>query len=144
VLVELPGIETDALPGNIASELPARSVSVRLSPARYLRFRCRVLTASRAVSYRREPSVSYAARSQSNRVGDFQVPVTRLSAYCPMDGNAQLSTPARPHRGQALTPSAWHAWTVTTPLRIAARAFYLVTVQLGEEQPVDPRGVPGE
>jgi hypothetical protein len=30
-----------------------RSVSVRFSPARYLRFRSRVLTASREVTYRR-------------------------------------------------------------------------------------------
>jgi len=48
VLVELPGIETDALPGNMPSELRFRSVSVPFSPVRYLRFRSRVLTASRA------------------------------------------------------------------------------------------------
>jgi hypothetical protein len=39
LLVELPGIETDALPGNMLSELPVRSVSVRLSTSHYLRFR---------------------------------------------------------------------------------------------------------
>jgi hypothetical protein len=50
--VELPGIETDALPGNMHSELPVRSVSVRFSTSHYLRFRSRVLTASRAVTYR--------------------------------------------------------------------------------------------
>jgi hypothetical protein len=50
-VVELPGIEPDALPGNMPSELLFRYVSVRYSPARYLRFRSRVLTASRAVNY---------------------------------------------------------------------------------------------
>jgi hypothetical protein len=49
-LLELPGIEPDALPGNMPSELQFRSVSFRFSPARYLRFRSRVLTASRAVA----------------------------------------------------------------------------------------------
>jgi hypothetical protein len=48
--VELPGIEPAALPGNMPSELPVRSVSVRFSPAHYLRFRSRFLTASRAES----------------------------------------------------------------------------------------------
>ncbi len=52
--VELPGIETDALPGNMPSELRFRSVSVPFSPVRYLRFRSRVLTASRALASRRE------------------------------------------------------------------------------------------
>jgi hypothetical protein len=28
LLVELPGIETDALPGHLPSELPVRSISV--------------------------------------------------------------------------------------------------------------------
>ena len=36
LLVELPGIETDALPGNMPSELRFRSVSVPFSPVRYL------------------------------------------------------------------------------------------------------------
>ncbi len=40
-LVELPGIELAALPGDMPFELPVRSVSVRFSPARYLRFRSR-------------------------------------------------------------------------------------------------------
>jgi hypothetical protein len=30
--VELPGIETGSLPGDLASELPVRSVSLRFSP----------------------------------------------------------------------------------------------------------------
>jgi hypothetical protein len=50
LLVELPGIEPDALPGNMRSELPVRSISFRFSPARYLRFRSRVLTASRGIT----------------------------------------------------------------------------------------------
>jgi hypothetical protein len=52
-LVEPPGIETDSLPGILASERPVRSISVPFSPTRYLRIRSRVLTASRAVTYRR-------------------------------------------------------------------------------------------
>jgi hypothetical protein len=48
--VELPGIETDALPGVLASDLPVRSISVQFSPARYLRLCLRVLTASRPVN----------------------------------------------------------------------------------------------
>jgi hypothetical protein len=47
--VQLPGIETDALPGNMTPDLPVRSRSVRFSTARYLRFRFQVLTASRPV-----------------------------------------------------------------------------------------------
>jgi hypothetical protein len=46
-VVELPGIETDALPGNLPADLPIRSVSFRFSPARYLRIPFRDLTASR-------------------------------------------------------------------------------------------------
>ena len=61
--VELPGIETDALPGNMPSELPVRSISFRFSPARYLRFRSRVLMASRAVS----PIFSLSGASQYSR-----------------------------------------------------------------------------
>jgi hypothetical protein len=49
--VELPGIETDALPGNLVAQLPFRSMSVQLSNARYLRFRFRVLTASMLTIY---------------------------------------------------------------------------------------------
>jgi len=45
--VELPGIEPDALPGPLPSELPVRSDSVQFSTTRYLRFRPHVLTASR-------------------------------------------------------------------------------------------------
>jgi hypothetical protein len=48
-LVELPGIEPDALPGLLPSELQFRSVSFRFVPVHYLRVRSRVLTASRAV-----------------------------------------------------------------------------------------------
>jgi hypothetical protein len=48
--VELPGIEPDALPGPLRSELPVGFDSVQFSATRYLQFRFRVLTASRAVS----------------------------------------------------------------------------------------------
>jgi hypothetical protein len=37
-LVELPGIEPAALPGDIPSGLQVLAASVRFSPARYLRF----------------------------------------------------------------------------------------------------------
>jgi len=46
-VVELPGIEPVCLPGNMPSELPVQSRSFRFSPVEYLRFRFRVLTASR-------------------------------------------------------------------------------------------------
>jgi hypothetical protein len=49
--VELPGIETDALPGNLGSERPVRSIEVQLSTARYLRFRFQVLAASMLTIY---------------------------------------------------------------------------------------------
>ena len=68
-LVELPGIEPDALPGLLPSELPFRSVSFRFSPARYLRFRSRVLTASRAVTYRRKLPASYVPGAGSSESG---------------------------------------------------------------------------
>jgi hypothetical protein len=45
--VELPGIEPDALPGNMPPDLPVRSISVLFSPARCLRIRFQALTASR-------------------------------------------------------------------------------------------------
>src|SRR5882757_5282439 len=53
-VVELPGIEPACLPGNLLAERQFHSASFRFSPARYLRLRSRVLTASRAVTHRRE------------------------------------------------------------------------------------------
>jgi hypothetical protein len=50
--VELPGIETDALPGNLASNLQFRYVSLQFSTSHYLRIRFRVLTESRALHNR--------------------------------------------------------------------------------------------
>lgn len=55
--VELPGIEPEALPGLLESELRFRYVSFRFSPVRYLRFCFRVLTASRLISRKRERSL---------------------------------------------------------------------------------------
>ena len=69
--VELPGIEPAALPGNMPFELRFRYVAFRFSPARYLRFRSRVLTASRRVAYRRELPASYAPRRNATRVGEL-------------------------------------------------------------------------
>jgi hypothetical protein len=51
-VLELRGLEPLTLPAEILYELRFRSVSFRFIPARYLRFRFRVLTASRAVTYR--------------------------------------------------------------------------------------------
>src|ERR1700722_7070996 len=45
--VELPGIEPDALPSNLASDLTVRFDSVQFSTARHLRFRFGVLRAAR-------------------------------------------------------------------------------------------------
>ena len=50
--MELPRIEPAALAGLFASDLPVRYGSFRFIPARYLRIRFRVLTASRALHNR--------------------------------------------------------------------------------------------
>ncbi len=39
LFVELPGIETDALPGNLGFELPVHSISAQFSTGHYLPFR---------------------------------------------------------------------------------------------------------
>ena len=49
--VELPGIETDALPGILDSEQQFRYASFPFSPARYQRLCFRVLTASTLTIY---------------------------------------------------------------------------------------------
>jgi len=59
--VELPGIEPGCLPAETPSDLQVGSVSVRFSPARYLRFCSRVLTASRAVANREKLCCGLAA-----------------------------------------------------------------------------------
>jgi hypothetical protein len=64
LFVKLPGIETDALPGILGFELPVRSISVQLSTARYLRFRFRVLTASRLDHRGSEPCTRRLRRLQ--------------------------------------------------------------------------------
>lgn len=56
--MELPGIETELLPGKMHPELRFRYVSFQFSTSRYLRFRFRILTASRALASRREPPQS--------------------------------------------------------------------------------------
>jgi hypothetical protein len=80
--VELPGIEPDSLPGHMPSELPVRSVLVRFSSVRYLRFRSRVLTASSAVTYRRELLASYVpgGRVIRKRSGSSKRGGSRLAA----------------------------------------------------------------
>ena len=49
LVVELPGIEPELLAGKMACGLPFRYISFPFSAARYLRFRFRVLTASRVI-----------------------------------------------------------------------------------------------
>ena len=49
--MELPGIEPELLPGKMHSELLLRSAWFHFGPARYLRFRFRVLTASMLTIY---------------------------------------------------------------------------------------------
>jgi hypothetical protein len=56
--VELPGIEPGSLPGLLAFEQAFRSVSVLFSTVRYLRFRSRVLTASRGLAAVRAAGLS--------------------------------------------------------------------------------------
>ena len=46
--MQVPGIEPASLPRDMPSELPVRYASIRFIPARYVPFRSRVLTASRA------------------------------------------------------------------------------------------------
>jgi hypothetical protein len=67
--VELPGIEPVSLPGDLASELPVRSVSVRFSTTRYLRVRFRVLTASRVVTNARSspPGQGYETKESAHK-----------------------------------------------------------------------------
>jgi hypothetical protein len=55
-LVELTGFEPLSRPGKMAVTLHVRSVSLRFSPARYLRKQLRVLTASRRVRTRPDNS----------------------------------------------------------------------------------------
>jgi hypothetical protein len=52
--VALPGIETEHLPGIMRSELGFRYVAFPFVTASYLRFRFRVLTASRVINPRYE------------------------------------------------------------------------------------------
>ena len=78
--MELPGIEPAYLPGNLPAELPFRSTSVRFSPVRYLRFRSRVLTASRAVTYRID-LLSHPVELATERRGATRQP-TATSGRC--------------------------------------------------------------
>jgi hypothetical protein len=77
LLVELPGIEPAALPGNMPSERQFRPVSFRFIPARYLRFRFWVLKASRG---RLRPRPSWASH--------------QAARLLPADRSAQLSRSA--------------------------------------------------
>lgn len=106
--VELPGSETDALPGITSPELPLRSVSIRFSPARYLRFHSRALTAARGVH-----SIGCASAQRSNRRRaleseprrDASFTVTGLAAAAVGLARSQLGPPvglgAHPRRPPA-------------------------------------------
>jgi hypothetical protein len=82
---ELRGLEPLTLPAEIPFELQVRSVSFRFGPLRYLRFRLRVLTASRAVTsgtdlvarWRPHRAGSGAARASSSRQGTWYVSIRR-------------------------------------------------------------------
>jgi hypothetical protein len=76
--VELPGIEPDALPGLLACELRFRYVSFQFSPARYLRFPSRVLTASRVGVSNSSPSGACPDR----RVGTCTIRPNGLEVVC--------------------------------------------------------------
>jgi hypothetical protein len=67
------GLEPLLLPAEMASELQVHSESFPLSPARYLRFRSRALTASRAVT-------NFHARTAGQRVSNREAPEVRPCA----------------------------------------------------------------
>lgn len=67
--VELPGIETDALPGIMPSQLAFRHISFPFGPAHFLRFRFRVLTASRAIPGALCPDKTVGPRATNPKVG---------------------------------------------------------------------------
>jgi hypothetical protein len=72
-LVGEGGLEPLLLPAEMASELQVHSESFPLSPARYLRFRSRALTASRAVT-------NFHARTAGQRVSNREAPEVRPCA----------------------------------------------------------------
>jgi hypothetical protein len=69
VAVELPGIEPELLQGKMHSELLFRSVWFRFSPARYLPFRFRVLTASMLTTYCPDSSGSQGSSDSQGSSG---------------------------------------------------------------------------
>ena len=78
------------------AELPFRSVPVRFSPVRCLRFRCGVLTASRAVTYLRGLPVHNAERWRRRAELDNAVPSgwhlrEQPEGPTPADGEAGVS-----------------------------------------------------
>jgi len=103
--VELPGIETDALPGNMPAELPVRSVLVQFSTSRYLRFRSRVLTASR---------LQAAGNGQAQYPGSLASRVTRVLALARPALRSGLGLPEllnRLHRSAVLALLGAHIGT---------------------------------
>ena len=97
--VELPGIEPAALPGLLLPELPVRSVSFRFSASRYLQIPVRVLTASRAVTYRRELPASYVpgGRVIMKRSGSSKRRGSRLAAAKLAPRGSTQPSPAGDH-----------------------------------------------
>jgi hypothetical protein len=75
-----PAAETDALPGDIPPDLPIRSISIQFSTSRYLRFRFRALTASRAVTSTRAHRATRATPHLSGRNQKLRAMPT--AAFC--------------------------------------------------------------
>lgn len=76
--MELPGIETEHLPGKMQSELLFRYVSFPFSPVLYLRFRFRVLTASRVVTNPQELPVPWASSRSPHDIRELRVRVNAV------------------------------------------------------------------
>jgi hypothetical protein len=79
-LVELRGFEPPRLPGKTPVYLRFRSVSFQFSPARYLRFCSRVLTASRAIITNTRPG---SGRDPSADRHEWPLPVLFRALHDP-------------------------------------------------------------
>jgi hypothetical protein len=104
IRVELPGIEPDALPGIMPFELRLRYVSFRFSPAHYLRFRSRVLTASSAVMDHHLPIRSaHSERSEIAGGLDLTLPAG-IGSVIPGDSGDVDAPGDAVHAGHRLPP----------------------------------------
>ena len=107
--VELRGFEPPGSTAEMRSELQVRSVSFQFSPARYLRFRFRVLTASRAAD---------SVRSLINAVASTaSMSASRLLRAAPVGGDV----PERHVHGE-FDRSGACAWSAPSAVRLAAHS----------------------